>query len=111
LSATDAITVLVAQYQRQPGVSFEELRQWPAYTALIEELGSWGDITDQFGGMDSDYAERRPEWLRIATDAQRRRWLFTLGRAERWQDDYSVVLHALQGGQLAAVAGSGALAG
>ncbi|WP_128290827.1 hypothetical protein [Afifella aestuarii] len=93
---------LVAQYERQPRLGPETITKLPAYRPFIEEAVRAGWTGPEME-LDPDFWARSAEWVASASDEQRRRWLHSVLRSERWNAECPMaILEALQGGQMAA---------
>ncbi|MBK1624930.1 hypothetical protein [Afifella marina] len=94
---------LLDQYQRQPHQTPETITTLPGYHEMLEaavECGLSGPDVE----LDSEFSCRSPEWIAGASAEERRKWLHSVVRAERWNSEYPMaVLEALEGGQLAAL--------
>lgn len=86
-----AATELMDAYRRTPGIKPEVFARTGAYRQFVEaelQAGFTGPDVE----MDSDFAERRPQWVAGANDEELRRWVHTMLRADRWNGDYPTAL-------------------
>lgn len=94
---------LVAAYQRQPGVEPLEFVRTEAYRQFIEAAEQAG-FTGADIEMDSEFVERRPEWVTLAILHDLQRWVHTLIRTDRWNGDYpTAIIDACRSGCLSAL--------
>jgi hypothetical protein len=82
-----ATEVLLASFERQPGIDALAFASLPAYREFVEAAEQVG-FTGTDVRMDSEFADRSPEWVASADYEQLRHWVHTLIRADRWNSDY-----------------------
>lgn len=104
MELSKAATELVDEYRRTPGAEPLGFTRTAVYRQFIEAAELAG-FTGPDVEMDSKFAARSPEWVARASEEELRRYLHTLIRSDRWNDEYpSALLEACNGGQIAALA-------
>ncbi|HFS1363856.1 TPA: hypothetical protein ACHWNV_003611 [Raoultella ornithinolytica] len=84
---SEAATELVDTYQRQPGIEPEAFTRSSAYRQFVAAAAACG-FTGPDVEMDTEFADRSPEWVALADELALRRWINTLIRSDRWNGDY-----------------------
>ncbi|EMN4676135.1 hypothetical protein RFJ04_001323 [Klebsiella variicola] len=82
-----AAAELVAAYRRAPGAEPLDFTRTDAYRQFIEAAEQAG-FTGPDVEMDTEFADRSPEWVARADELALRRWINTLIRSDRWNGDY-----------------------
>lgn len=102
---SEAATELVDAYQRQPGIEPEAFTRSSAYRQFVAAAAACG-FTGPDVEMDTEVADRSPEWVALADELALQRWINTLIRSDRWNCDYpDSVLMACRSGCLDALVG------
>ncbi|WP_313050891.1 hypothetical protein [Atlantibacter subterraneus] len=95
-----AAAELVDEYRRAPRAEPLDFTRTAAYRQFIE-AAEQEDFTSAEIEMDTDYAERRPEWVANADEGALRQWVHTLIRSDRWNADYpTAIMDACRSGSI-----------
>ncbi|QXC36166.1 hypothetical protein [Aeromonas sp. FDAARGOS 1407] len=101
---SEAIEFLATACEQKPGVEpldFASTGTYRQFVDAAELAGFTGPDVD----MDSGFAERTPEWVWQASELELQRWVHTLIRADRWNEECpDAVLMACRSGCLGVLA-------
>lgn len=99
----NAAAELVAAYRCAPRADPLDFSRADAYRQFVEVAERTG-FTGPDVEMDLDFAERHPDWVARASDAELQRWVHTIVRSDRWNEEYpTAVMDACRSGCLGAL--------